>query len=415
MKINEIAETIEKEGGKLYLVGGAIRDTLLEKPIYDEDYCVTGLAKEKFLEIFPNAKARGKQFEVFDIDGREFALARIDKKTGIGHKNFKVITNKNITIYQDLKRRDLTINAIAKDISTGEIIDPFNGLEDIRNKTIKAINRKYKEDPLRAYRTARFAAQLNFKVETKTLKMMHSLKKELSSLSKERVFEEFKKALAAKKPSIFFNVLKEAKILDVHFKEIYDLIGSLQPEKYHPEGDSYNHTMLALDNCAKITDNLEIRYATLVHDLGKGLTPKEMYPHHYGHDIKGVEPVKNLSNRIGTPIRWKKSGVTSAKEHMKAGAFFKMTTPKKVQFIEKISKTTLGLGGLQVVVYCDKARFNGKKIIDDKYNFEALGRKMLEEINGEYIKEKYNIDGIEVKSKLHQERVKWLKENSKKS
>ena len=146
---------------------------------------------------------------------------------------------------------------------------------------------------------------------------MNKLRDELNTLSKERVFVEFKKALSTDNPSIFFNVLKEAGVLDVHFKEIYDLIGSLQPIKYHPEGDSYNHTMIAVDNSACLTDNLIIRYATLVHDLGKGLTPKEMYPHHYGHDTKGVEPVRNLSNRIGVPVVWKKAGITSTKEHMK--------------------------------------------------------------------------------------------------
>ena len=146
---------------------------------------------------------------------------------------------------------------------------------------------------------------------------MNKLRYELNTLSKERVFTEFKKALSSNKPSIFFNILKKANILDVHFKEIYDLIGAIQPIKYHPEGDSYNHTMIALDNSVKLTKDLLIRYSVLVHDLGKGLTPKEMYPHHYGHDIKGVEPVRNLSNRIGVPVNWKRAGITSTKEHMK--------------------------------------------------------------------------------------------------
>ncbi len=191
------------------------------------------------------------------------------------------------------------------------------GIKDVENRVIKAIGESFKEDPLRVYRVARFASELDFEVEENTLKLMNELKDELDTLSKERVFVEFRKALASNNPSRFFNVLKEADVLDIHFKEIYDLIGSIQPLKYHPEGDSYNHTMLAVQNSVKLTDDLLIRYAVLVHDLGKGLTPKEMYPHHHGHAEKGVEPVRNLSNRIGVPTIWKKAGIISSKEHMR--------------------------------------------------------------------------------------------------
>lgn len=173
------------------------------------------------------------------------------------------------------------------------------------------------EDPLRVYRVARFASELEFKVDENTLRLIKTLRDELDTLSKERVFIEFRKALSSNKPSKFFNVLREADVLNVHFKEIYDLIGSLQPLEYHPEGDSYNHTMITVDNSVELTDDLLIRYACLVHDLGKGLTPKEMYPHHHGHAEKGVEPVKNLSHRIGVPNSWKKAGLTSSKEHMR--------------------------------------------------------------------------------------------------
>ena len=317
MEIKSIAKLIKQNGGRLYLVGGAVRDSLLNKSVYDEDYCVVGIEKNKFVELFPKAISRGKSFEVFDLYGKEFALARTEKKTGKGHKNFKITTNKNITIEEDLKRRDISINAIAKDVLTNEIIDPFNGIEDIKNKTIKAVGNSFLEDPLRVYRVARFASELNFKVEENTINLMNKLKDELITLSKERVFVELKKALSTNKPSKFFNVLKEADVLDVHFKEIYNLIGSLQPLEHHPEGDSYNHTMITVDNSACLTDDLLIRYSALVHDLGKGLTPKEMYPHHHGHAEKGVEPVRNLSNRIGVPTSWKKAGITSSKEHMR--------------------------------------------------------------------------------------------------
>lgn len=281
MDIIRIAQLIEQNGGRLYLVGGAVRDSLLNRPIYDEDYCVVGIDKDKFTKLFPKAKLRGKAFEVFDLCGKEFALARTEKKIGKGHKNFEITTGKKITIEEDLKRRDITVNSIAKDVITGKLIDPFGGIKDIKNKIIRATSINFKEDPLRAYRVARFASQLNFKVEEDTLKMMYELKEELLTLSKERVFSEFRKALATDKPSIFFEVLKKAKVLNIHFKEIYNLIGSIQPKEHHPEGDSFNHTMLAVDNSVKLTQDLLIRYSTLVHDLGKGLTPKHIYPHHY--------------------------------------------------------------------------------------------------------------------------------------
>ena len=356
MTVEEIAKKIKDAGGNLYLVGGAVRDKIMGRPIKDEDYCVTGITTDEFIKIFPEVKTQGKSFEVFILDNKEFAMARTEKKNGIGHREFEIKTNKNITIEEDLSRRDLKVNAIAEEVLTGEVIDPFNGIKSIKEKILRAVTEKFKEDPLRVYRVARFAAELEFSVENRTIKMMNSLKNELLTLSKERVFEELRKALKTSKPSIFFDVLKEANVLDVHFKEIYNLIGVLQPEKYHPEGDSYNHTMIALNSSAKITKDERIRFCALVHDIGKGITPKSMYPHHYGHDERGIEPLKVLSRRIGIPEEWKKCGLIAVKEHMKGGMFYEMSIPKQVSFIERISKSRLGLEGLQIVVYADRAR-----------------------------------------------------------
>ena len=353
MTIEEIAKTIKNAGGNLYLVGGAVRDKIMKRQIKDEDYCITGITGEEFIQLFPQAKTQGKFFEVFILENKEFALARTERKTGTGHRNFEIITNKNITIEEDLSRRDISINAIAQDVLTKEIIDPFNGIKSIEEKVLRAVTDKFKEDPLRVYRVARFAAELEFTVEKRTLNLINSLREELLTLSKERVFVELRKALKTNKPSIFFEILREANVLDVHYKEIYDLIGALQPEKYHPEGDSFNHTMIALDNSAKITKDEKIRFCALVHDIGKGTTPKEMYPHHYGHDVRGVEPLRQLAKRIGIPEEWKKSSITAIKEHMKGGIFYKMTIPKQVSFIERVSKSRLGLEGLQTVVYAE--------------------------------------------------------------
>ena len=410
MYIEEIARKIESAGGRLYLVGGALRDAALDRQIEDKDYCIVGITSEEFINLFPEAKIIGKAFQVFQIENSEFALARIEKKVGVGHKEFDIIVNKDVTIEEDLERRDITINSIAKDVLTKEIIDPFDGFEDLENKIIRATSSKFKEDPLRVYRVARFAAILGFRIEKRTMKYMSELREELLTLSKERVFTEFKKALEADKPSIFFNVLRDANVLDVHFKEIYDLIGSIQPAKYHPEGDSYNHTMLALDNSAKLTKDLKIRFSTLVHDLGKGLTPKEMYPHHYGHDRRGVEPLKELCKKIGVPTEWKQCGITAVEEHMKGGIFFRMSPPKQVNFIEKVYNSRLKLEGMQIVVYSDRARSDGQDVVDEQYNFTDIGNKLMTEITGVMIKGKYNIEeGEQLGRKLHEERVEWMK------
>lgn len=411
--IKIIANKIANAGGRLYLVGGAVRDELLGKTTHDEDYCITGLSSSEFKSIFPNAHVRGKSFEVFDIDGREFAIARIESKNGKGHKEFSIETNKNITIEQDLARRDITINAIAKDILTEEIIDPFGGIEDINKRIIRATTEHFKEDPLRVYRVARFSAEFNFEVEDNTINMMKQLKNELDTLSKERVFTEFSKALKTNKPSIFFNILKKAEVLDIHFKEIKNLISVVQPIKYHPEGDAYNHTMLVLDMSADLTKDfdenrkLEIRFSALVHDLGKALTPEVQYPHHYGHEYKGVDLVNSFGYNIKAPNRWIKCGKTACREHMRGGIFHKMKPSKKVDFIERVDKSILGLDGLQIIVISDKTS-GGRKYNVNEIDFATIGKQCLNAINGEDIKKKYNVSGIKVKEKLHEERIKWF-------
>lgn len=409
MSIIEIANIIKENGGTLYLVGGAVRDEIMNRKVHDEDYCVTGIEKETFEKLFPNAYKRGKSFGVYDIENKEFALARKDKKIGKGHKKFEVQNGKDITIEEDLARRDITINSIAKNVLTGKIIDPYGGIKDIKNKIIRATTDSFIEDPLRVYRVARFASQLNFAVEENTIKMMRKIKEELKTLSPERVFAEFRKALKSDKPSVFFEVLKKANVLDVHFKEIYDLIGKTQPVAYHPEGDSYNHTMVVVDKSAILTDNEEIRFSALVHDLGKGITPKEMLPHHYGHDKNGVKLVENLGNRLKIPNSWIKCGKVSAKEHMLGGIFNRMTPKKQVDFITRVNKSLLGLDGLRIVVICDRWR-NEDEPTD--VNFYKIGKECISKINGRYIEEKYKIkDREKVGELLRQERIKWIKEH----
>lgn len=349
----------------------------------------------------------GKSFGVYDLEKSEFALARRETKIGQGHKKFKIENDEEITIEEDLARRDITINSIAKNVLTNEIIDPYNGIKDIKNKIIRATTVAFKEDPLRAYRVARFAAMLDFEVDEKTISLIKSMRNEIASISCERVFEEFKKALMTDKPSIFFEILRKANILDIHFKEIYNLIGKTQPEQYHKEGDSYVHTMMVLDNSVKFTNKLEIRFSCLMHDLGKSITPIEMLPHHYGHDINGVKVVEEFCKRLKIPNSWKKCGKISAKEHMLGGIFNKMTPKKQVDFITRVEKSALGLDGLKIVVLCDRYRDN---ILPDDIIFDEIGKQCIEIINGNYIKQKYNEENNKkIGELLRKERIEWIK------
>lgn len=409
--IKEIASKIKSKGGNLYLVGGAVRDEILGILNHDEDYSVTGISFNEFKELFPNSIVKGKDFPVFLLNGKEFAIARKERKIGLGHNNFEVEVDKKITIEEDLKRRDITINAIAKEVLTGNIIDPYGGKKDLNECIIRAVSDHFVEDPLRVYRVARFASQFNFHVEDNTLKMMNSLKTELLNLSAERVYNELSKTLLTNKPSMFFDVLKKAKVLEVHFKEVYDLIGAMQPTKYHPEGDAYNHTMIVLDKVTSKTTNLdisrklELRFASLVHDLGKGTTPKEEYPHHINHEKRGAELVRTFGKRLKIPVRLIKCGKTACLDHMKGGLFDKMTASKKVSFIEKVNNTLLGLDGLQIIVDAD----NMLEDINEN-QFAKLGYQVINCTDGYEVMQKYKLDaGVKVANKMHELRVRYLK------
>ena len=376
------------------------------RPCHDQDYCVCGLTKEMFEQIFPMARKRGKSFGVYEIDQQEYALARREHKCAEGHRGFTVQTDPSISIEEDLARRDLTVNAIAKDLETNTYLDPYGGKEDLKHGVLRAIGSSFAEDPLRVYRVARLAAILSFTVEPETLQMMHKLKTELKSLSKERVMTEFQKALLSPSPRIFFDVLKTAQVLDVHFPEIQALIGVPQPEQYHPEGDAYQHTMLALQSAVSLTQQPEIRYAVLVHDFGKGKTPPKEYPHHIDHEKKGVEEVEKLSQRLGVPKRWKKCGKMAALFHGKAGIFSQMRVAKQVDFLDMLSRSTLGLDGMEIVVQADQM---GKKQGKREINLAHVGHQMLEQVKGKTIAQEHlDWPDTKRKEKIREERIRWL-------
>ncbi|MEA1988876.1 MAG: multifunctional CCA addition/repair protein [Pseudomonadota bacterium] len=290
---------------QIYLVGGAVRDALLGGKAYDRDWVVVGATPQEMLD--QGYQQVGKDFPVFlhPKSKEEFALARTERKAGVGYHGFEVFADPSVTLEEDLIRRDLTINAMAQDVG-GEIIDPYGGLVDLENRIIRHVSDAFSEDPLRVLRVARFAAKLapydfTLAPETEALMSQMVASGELSDLTPERVWQEVVKALSTEKPSVFFEVLDRVGAIELLFPELFALHGVTQPEKYHPEGDVWIHTMMVLDASAGLSPSVGVRFAALVHDLGKGLTPKDLWPSHRGHEAAGVPLVKKLSKRYRLP------------------------------------------------------------------------------------------------------------------
>jgi len=290
---------------QVYLVGGAVRDQILGYPFKDKDYLVTGANVEQMLDA--GYQQVGKSFPVFlhPKTQHEYALARTEKKSGQGYTGFVCDFSPDITIEQDLVRRDLTINAMAQD-AHGQIIDPFNGQKDLEEKRLRHVSDAFIEDPLRVLRVARFAARyhhLGFIVAEDTLALMSQMvsKGELDALIAERVWKETESALMERDPQVFFETLRQTGALKIIMPEVDALWGVPNPPKWHPEIDTGIHTMMVLKQAASLRSELPVRFAALTHDLGKALTPKDILPHHHGHEKLGLAPIRQLCERLKVP------------------------------------------------------------------------------------------------------------------
>lgn len=304
---------------KKYLVGGAVRDFLLKHPITDSDWVIVGATPQELLA--QGYTQVGNDFPVFlhPKTKEEYALARTERKSGQGYAGFVCDFNKTITLEQDLERRDLTINAIAMD-DQNNFIDPFGGIDDLNNKLLRHVSPAFQEDPLRVLRVARFAARfhhLGFTIAPETLLLMTNIVKlgEIDYLTAERVWKETEKALATDDPQIYFEVLRHCGALSILFPELDRLFGIPQPPKWHPEIDCGIHTLLALKQSAKLTTALDVRFAVLCHDVGKGLTSPAQWPHHKQHREHGVELLAQLSERLRVPNHYKKVATFVCRYH----------------------------------------------------------------------------------------------------
>lgn len=304
---------------EVYLVGGAVRDSLLGLAVSERDWVVVGataddLLREGYTQV-------GREFPVFlhPETHEEYALARTERKVSPGHTGFVFDTSAGVTLEQDLARRDLTINAMAKD-AAGRIIDPWGGRRDLDRRVLRHVSDAFGEDPLRVLRAARFAAELGelgFTVADETLELMTAMAAggELESLQPDRVWQETGKALGAPRPDVYFETLRRVGALAVVFPEVDRLFGVPQPERWHPEIDTGVHVLMTLRMAARLSEKPEIRFALLTHDLGKGTTPAEMLPSHHGHAERSVELLEQMAGRLPVPRRFLSLATLVARHH----------------------------------------------------------------------------------------------------
>jgi len=290
---------------KSYLVGGAVRDALLGLPVKDKDWVVVGATPQEMLDA--GYQQVGRDFPVFlhPKSREEYALARTERKSGFGYTGFSCYAAPDVTLEQDLLRRDLTVNALAQD-ADGNIIDPYHGLADLKSRTLRHVSPAFGEDPLRVLRVARFAARyahLSFRIADETMALMREMTAagELEHLTPERVWKETENALASRNPQVYFMTLRECGALKVLFPELDVLFGIPAPAKWHPEIDTGIHVLMTVSMAAMLSPDIDVRFATLCHDLGKGLTPPALWPRHHGHGLAGVKLVSNLCERLRVP------------------------------------------------------------------------------------------------------------------
>ena len=303
---------------KVFLVGGAVRDALLGLSGFDRDWLVVGSTPEEMVSL--GYQTVGKDFPVFlHPDTREeYALARTERKTARGYKGFSVYAAPDVTLEEDLARRDLTINAIAQDPLTGQIFDPYGGRQDLSHKVLRHVTAAFREDPVRILRIARFAARFpDFSLAPETLALLRAMvdEGEVDALVSERVWQEMARGLMGKQPSRMLQVLRACGALQRLLPEVDRLYGVPQRAQYHPEIDTGIHLEMVLDQSARCDATLEVRFACLCHDLGKGTTPADILPRHIGHEQRSVKLLQSICERWRVPVECKELAEVVAREH----------------------------------------------------------------------------------------------------
>jgi tRNA nucleotidyltransferase (CCA-adding enzyme) len=401
VKLSELNRIVKDAGGQLWLVGGAVRDSLLGKIANDRDFMVTGVE----IDALPFDNIVGSDFPVFlvEVDGEtcEIALARSEKKAGKGYHGFAVSVDSSITVEDDLSRRDLTINAMAQNVETCEIVDPFNGADDIVNRVIRHVSDAFAEDPTRVYRVARFAAKFGFKVADETMALIKNMKSELIDIKTERVEKELMKVLVTSKPSIFFQILKDANLLDVHFSAV----AALDVPDMH-DGTAFNHTMRVMD----AADNPQDRFALLCHDFGKGVTPADMHPKHHGHDQLGVDVVNKFCDDLRISNKLRKAAISACKLHMKAKRVLEMNVKTLIKFVVS-NKNIEDILRVSRIDSCARegASQNDVNLHDAINKRVAMAQNVINKVTGNLLLSQGVVPGKNFGERLHAARVSAAK------
>lgn len=375
-----------------YLVGGAVRDKLLDIPVKDRDWVVVGATPEEMLQ--KGFKPVGKDFPVFlhPETKEEYALARTERKSGKGYKGFTFHTSPDVTLENDLQRRDLTINAIAED-EQGNLIDPYGGVADLKEKMLRHVSPAFVEDPLRVLRIARFAASLGFKIAPETMALLKNISEsdELEALVPERVWTELEKALSGKYPARFILVLQSCNALEKLFPEIEALFGVPQTKEYHPEIDTGLHTIMSLNQSTRLSDDPMIRFAVLVHDLGKATTPKDKLPSHHGHEGRGAKIIEKLCKRYRIPNKYRELAVNVSRFHLDCHRIQEMKPETVLKKLEQLDAFRRPVRFEQFLIACEadargRAGFEDREYPQAEYFQSAL--KAANEVDSKALQKK---------------------------
>jgi tRNA nucleotidyltransferase (CCA-adding enzyme) len=362
-------------------------------------------------------KPVGKDFPVFlhPRNGEEYALARTERKTGPGYRGFETLFSPDVTLEQDLERRDLTINAIAKDPDGGGLIDPFGGQRDLRERVLRHVSGAFVEDPVRVLRVARFAARfapLGFKVAPETLDLMREIaaRGELDALVSERVWQETQRALEMPAPARFFEVLRDANALPIIFPELHALFGVPQPEQWHPEIDTGVHTLMVLEQAAKLSDDPVVRFAALTHDLGKGTTPPSEWPRHIAHEQRGVALVEAMCDRLKIPNAHRELAVLVSRYHLDAHRVTELRDNTLLDLLERLDAFRRPARFEQWVLACE-ADARGRKGLENREYAQAdhlrRARDTVAKVTLEPA-ERDGLDGPKIAEKLRKARLAAL-------
>lgn len=404
---------------QIFLVGGAVRDQLLNRPVTERDWVVVGASIDEMLA--QGFQQVGKDFPVFlhPKSKEEYALARTERKSGKGYTGFAVNADSSITLEEDLSRRDLTINAIAQD-DEGNLTDPFNGQADINNKLLRHVSPAFAEDPLRVLRVARFAARyahLGFRVADETLVLMREMVSagEVNYLTPERVWKETQRALTEKNPEVYFSVLRECGALKVLFSEIDALFGVPQTATYHPEIDTGVHCLMSLQQAVKLSDDPLIRFATLIHDLGKATTPKDILPRHIGHEERSVPLIEILCQRIKCPNDYKELSLAVAAWHTHCHRALELKASSVLKLFLRLDAFRRPERFAQFLICCE-ADARGRTGFEDRdypqANFLHNAYQVCLDVKAKEFVER-GISGIKINEAMHKKRIVLLREFKK--